>query len=144
MPARSTLSDANKNRSSDVFKSIYHHLQAKYKLVLSDSTLPKYVLQKLFLIDSTVFSLFKEILKTSGRNALEGKRKGGIKKNAVLNGLSLMPQLVRFTAASVNDQQFLPYIQLPKGSYLTFDKGYNNYAQFEGKHISGAYRMEIA
>ena len=124
-----------------MFQSIYHHLQAKYKLVLSDSTLPKYVPQKLFLIDSTVFSLFKEILKTSGRNA---KRKGGIKKNAVLNGLSLMPQLVRFTAASVNDQQFLPYIQLPKGSYLTFDKGYNNYAQFEGKHISGAYRMEIA
>ena len=41
-PASSTLSDANKNRSSDVFKSIYHHLQAKYKLVLSDSTLPKY------------------------------------------------------------------------------------------------------
>ena len=129
-PARSTLSDANKNRPSDVFKAIYQHLQAQYTLVLSDSTLPKYVLQKLFLIDSTVFSLFKEILRTSGRGSLDGKRKGGIKKNAVLNAVSLMPELIRFTAAAVNDQQFLQYIQLPRGSYLTFDKGYNNYAQF--------------
>ena len=115
-PDRSTLSDANKNRPSNVFKAICQHLQAQYTLVLSDSTLPKYVLQKLFLIDSTVFSLFKEILRTSGRSSLDGKCKGGIKKNAVLNAVSLMPELISFTAATVNDQQFLQYIKLPRGT----------------------------
>jgi hypothetical protein len=125
-PARSTLADANMNRSSEVFRMIYNHLKEQYKLSLSDSTLPKSVLNNLLLIDSTVFGLFKVILKTSGRNRLDGKRKGCIMKNTVLEASTLMPVLINFNAAADNDQQFLKYIDLPSGSYLAFDKGYNN------------------
>lgn len=130
VPPRSTLSDANKNRPSSIFGRIYHELSNRYRLNLSDSTLPKTVLSKLFIIDSTVFSLFKAILKTSGRTPKDGKKKGGIKKNTMLEGNSLMPVLIRFNAAADNDQQFLKYINLPTGSYLTFDKGYNDYKHF--------------
>lgn len=130
VPPRSTLADANKDRSSSIFGKIYQELSSRYRLNLSDSTLPKAVLSKLFIIDSTVFSLFKAILKTSGRTAADGKKKGGIKKNTMLEGSSLMPVLIRFNAAADNDQQFLKYITLPAGSYLTFDKGYNNYKCF--------------
>jgi hypothetical protein len=130
VPARSTLSDANKRRPSSVFQAIFNHLNNKYKGAISDSTLPKEVLSKLFLVDSTVFSLFKAILKTTGRHSDNGRKKGGIKKNTMLDGATLMPLLVRFNAAADNDQQFLAFIKLPKGSYLTFDKGYNNYQQF--------------
>ena len=129
-PARSTLADANKGRKSDVFAKIYHSLAGRYHLNLSDSTLPKAVLSKLFIIDSTVFSLFKAILKTSGRTPADGKRKGGIKKNTMISAGSHLPVLVRFNAAADNDQQFLKHIELPSGSFLTFDKGYNCYAQF--------------
>lgn len=129
-PARSTLSDANKNRSSGVFKAIYEYLSKIHKLDLSDSRLPKAVLQKLFIVDSTVFSLFKAILKTSGRNPTDGRRKGGIKKNTMLDAVTLMPVLVQFNAAADNDQQFLKFVTLPPQSYVTFDKGYNNYVQF--------------
>ena len=128
--ARSTLSDANKRRPSSVFQAIFNHLNNKYKGAISDSTLPKEVLSKLFLVDSTVFSLFKAILKTTGRHSDNGRKKGGIKQNTMLDGATLMPLLVRFNAAADNDQQFLAFIKLPKGSYLTFDKGYNNYQQF--------------
>lgn len=130
VPPRSTLSDANKNRPSSIFGKIYDGLSSRYRLNLSDSTLPKAVLSKLFIIDSTVFSLFKAILKTSGRTPKDGKKKGGIKKNTMLEGNSLMPVLIRFNAAADNDQQFLKYINLPAGSYLTFDKGYNDYKHF--------------
>jgi len=130
VPARSTLSDANKRRPSSVFQAIFNHLNNKYKGAISDSTLPKEVLSKLFLVDSTVFSLFKAILKTTGRHSDNGRKKGGIKQNTMLDGATLMPLLVRFNAAADNDQQFLAFIKLPKGSYLTFDKGYNNYQQF--------------
>lgn len=130
VPPRSTLSDANKNRPSSIFGKIYDELSSRYRLNLSDSTLPKAVLSKLFIIDSTVFSLFKAILKTSGRTPKDGKKKGGIKKNTMLEGNSLMPVLIRFNAAADNDQQFLKYINLPVGSYLTFDKGYNDYKHF--------------
>ena len=139
VPPRSTLSDANANRPSAVFEKIYKNLSERYRLNLSDSTLPKAVLSKLFIIDSTVFSLFKAILKTSGRTPLDGKKKGGIKKNTMLDGASLMPVLIRFNAAADNDQQFLKYIDLPRGSYLTFDKGYNNYKHFANFTANGIF-----
>lgn len=130
IPARSTLSDGNKRRSSAVFKGIYHQLYERYQPCLSDSTLPKSILKNLFLMDSTVFQLFKAILKTSGRPSSDGRKKGGIKKNTVLHGSSLMPVLVQFSAAAMNDQQFYQHLQLSAGSYIVFDKGYNNYPQF--------------
>lgn len=130
VPPKSTLSDANKRRSSSVFQEIFNYLNVKYQGAISDSTLPKEVLSKLFLVDSTVFSLFKAILKTTGRHSANGKKKGGIKKNTMLAGATLMPVLIQFNAAADNDQQFLQFIKLPKGSFLTFDKGYNNYQQF--------------
>lgn len=130
VPPRSTLSDANKRRPATVFQEIFNYLNSKYKGVISDSTLPNEVLTKLFLVDSTVFSLFKAILKTSGRHSANGKKKGGIKKNTMLDGATLMPTLIQFNAAADNDQQFLQFIKLPAGSYLTFDKGYNNYQQY--------------
>ena len=129
-PPRSTLADANMNRESAVFSAIYADLSERYRLNLSDSTLPQGVLSKLFIIDSTVFGLFKAILKTSGRSSADGKKKGGIKKNTMIKATSHTPVLVRFNAAADNDQQFLKYVDLPAGSYLTMDKGYNNYKQF--------------
>jgi len=129
-PAKSTLADANRNRSSAVFEQIYQSLYARHKPHLSDSTLPVSIRDKLFIIDSTVFSLFKAVLRTSGKTASDGKKKGGIKKNTMLEASSLMPVLIQFNAAADNDQQFLKFIELPEGSYLTFDKGYNNYLQY--------------
>ena len=130
VPPRSTLSDGNKNRPAHVFKSIYQHLYQKHKPSLSDSTLPKAVVQKLFLMDSTVFGLFKAILKTVGRHSDNGKKKGGIKKNTVIEGSSLMPCFIQFSAAAYHDQQVYKALSLPEGSYIVFDKGYNNYRQF--------------
>ena len=130
VPPRSTLSDGNKNRPAEVFKSIYEALYALYKPSFSDSTLAKPILDKLFLMDATVFSLFKAILKTNGRHNDNGKKKGGIKKNTVLYGSSLMPHFIDFTAAADNDQNIYSKLKLPQGSYVVFDKGYNNYKQY--------------
>jgi Domain of unknown function (DUF4372)/Transposase DDE domain len=137
VPPRSTLSDGNKNRPASVFKNIYQHLYQKYKPSLSDSTLPKAILQKLFLMDSTVFGLFKAILKTHGRYSDNGKRKGGIKKNTIIEGNSLMPCFIQFSAATDSDQQIYKVLSLPEGSYVVFDKGYNNYRQFAAFTASG-------
>ena len=130
VPPRSTLSDGNKNRPADVFKSIYHYLYGQYKRNLSDSTLPRELLANLYLLDATVFSLFKAILKTSGRSPADGKKKGGIKKNTVIHAESLMPVLLQFGAAADNDQKIYATLHLPRGSYIVFDKGYNNYRQY--------------
>jgi len=139
VPPRSTLSDGNKNRPSTVFQSIYEHLYRLYKPSISDSSLPKAVLDKLFLLDATVFGLFKAILKTNGRHADNGKKKGGIKKNTVLHGNTLMPHFIEFSAAASHDQQIFKAMKLPANSYMVFDKGYNNYKQFAAFTHAGIF-----
>ena len=130
VPPKSTLADGNKLRSSKFFEQTYYHLYGIYKPSFSDSTIKKEVLKNLFLLDATTFSLFKAILKTSGRNTIDGKRKGGIKKNTVIHAQSLMPTFISFSAAVVNDQTVYPHLNLPENSYVVFDKGYTDYAQY--------------
>jgi len=129
-PKRSTLSDANKNRSSDVFASIYYGLVNKYRSFLSDSSSLSLPVKHLKIVDSTTISLFSDILKGVGRNPINGKKKGGIKMHTMINALEDVPCLVRFSSAATHDHTFLKELDLEKGSFVVFDKAYNDYLQY--------------
>jgi len=129
-PKRSTLSDANKNRSSSVFASIYYSLYSKYGLFLSDSSPLSLPVKDLKIVDSTTISLFSDILKGVGRNPINGKKKGGIKMHTMINALDDVPCLVRFSSAATHDHTFLKELNLEKGSFVVFDKAYNDYLQY--------------
>lgn len=132
VPARSTLSDGNKKRTSDVFGTLYQSLYQKYKHIISDSLLKQSIASKLYILDSSTISLFKAILKPAGRKRMDGKSKGGIKVHTLLKADNNMPCFIKFTAAALHDQQFYACInELPDGSIITFDKAYINYRQFE-------------
>lgn len=132
VPPRSTLSDGNKNRPSKVFATIYQKLYASYKSLISDSTLRTEVAKRLFILDSTTISLFKAILKPAGRKRLDGKSKGGMKVNTLLQAETQMPAFINYMAAALHDQQFYHYIkELPDNSIIVFDKAYINYQQFD-------------
>lgn len=127
---KSTLSDANCNRDEKVFEAVYSLLYKLYSPDLPDSRKEKWF-SKLFIFDSTTISLFQEILKNAGRNPMNGKRKGGIKAHTLIKADQDIPCLVKFTAASSHDSNFMKAIDLPAGSIVTFDKGYNDYNVFE-------------
>jgi hypothetical protein len=129
-PRRSTISDGNKRRPSEVFKELYLALFEKYRGILPDSRLKIEVIRKLFIVDSTVISLFKDILKVAGRPRKDGRSKGGIKAHVMIQAAELMPCLVRFTEGSRHDHTFLKHLNLPEGSYLVMDKGYTDYHQY--------------
>lgn len=129
-PKRSTLSDANKNRSSEVFASIYYSLFNKYRSFLSDSSPLSLPVKHLKIVDSTTISLFSDILKGVGRNPINGKKKGGIKMHTMINALEDVPCLVRFSSAATHDHTFLKELNLEKGSIVVFDKAYNDYLQY--------------
>jgi hypothetical protein len=74
-PARSTLSDANTQRSYLVFESIYFALLSRYHSFISDSHFKGLSIRNLKIIDSTTIRLFSDILRGVGRNPLEGARK---------------------------------------------------------------------
>ena len=131
-PARSTLSDANTNRSYLVFETIYFELIRKYHSFISDSRLKGLSIRNLKIIDSTTIRLFSDILRGVGRNTLDGSRKkGGIKVHTMMDAFSGVAEFVRMTAAKVHDRKFLYHIDLPAGSFVVFDKAYNLYSQFD-------------
>lgn len=138
-PKRSTISDANRNRKSNVFSDIYFDVYRKYQYILSDSKLRDPVMKCLNIVDSTTISLFCDVLKGVGRNPLNGKKKGGIKMHTMINASEDVPTLVRFSSAATHDHIFLKDLELKKGSIVVFDKGYNDYIQYHQWTLDGVY-----
>lgn len=106
-------------------------LYRQYGRRLSDSCIDKKLLSNLYIIDSTKISLFKQILNGAGRNPKYGQKKGGIKVHTVIRADEDVPCLVKYSAAAKHDHTLLKYLELPKGSFLTFDKAYVDYAAYE-------------
>lgn len=136
LPARSTLADANRNRSCEVFKYLYELLVAHYKEVLSGSYLTGFIgkevnINNVKLFDSTTFTLFVDVFTGAGRNKLSGKKKGGIKAHVMLSLHSLVPDMVWMSSASKNDKDFLGQLNPKKGEVYIFDKGYVNYTAYD-------------
>ena len=129
-PKRSTISDANAKRSSEVFGAIYGTLFKRYAPFLSDSSSLKLPVENLKIVDSSTVSLFVDILKGVGRNPINGKKKGGIKIHTMINAMQDVPCLIRFTSAATHDHTFLKELNLEKGSFVVFDKAYNDYLQY--------------
>lgn len=130
-PPRSTLSDANNNRSYLVFETIYFELVGRYHSFISDSRLKGLSIRNLKIIDSTTIRLFSDILRGVGRNPLDGSRKkGGIKVHALMDAFSGIVDFARITAAKEHDRKFLYHLNLPAQSFIVFDKAYYLYGQF--------------
>jgi hypothetical protein len=130
-PKRSTISDANKRRSYQVFEKIYYDLLTQYKPILSDSRFKNEFGKELSIIDSTTIFLFKDILKCVGRKPESGKRKGGIKVHMQIRPDYNSPVLVKFTDATTHDSSFMNDIEFTSDNIYVFDKGYNDYQRFE-------------
>ncbi len=130
IPRKSTLSDANKKRSHQVFEKVYQKLLVHYKPVLSDSLQQYHWMNRIDIIDSTTISLFKDILKCVGRNPVNGKRKGGIKVHTLMNMQQEVPQFIWFSAAATHDHEFVKQLSMRKNRIAVFDKGYNDYHLF--------------
>lgn len=128
---RSTLSDANVRRPNELFAKVYYDTYKRHKNVLSDSSLSKTDMIRLYIMDSTTITLFKEILKGVGRKPEKGKRKGGIKAHTIIDSQDNMPCFIRYTEAAKHDHVLLKDVDLPENSFICFDKGYVDYEQYE-------------
>lgn len=130
IPRRSTLSDSNQSRSSEVFGYIYNQLLLKHGHLISDSRIKDVIKKQIEIIDSTTISLFQDILKCVGRNPQNGKRKGGIKAHTVMNVDEAVPKMVWFTPATTHDHILLSKLKMDPNTIYVFDKGYNDYKAF--------------
>lgn len=139
LPRRSTLSDANRKRTPQVFERIYNDLLSRYLPCISDSRIRQQFGHKVFLIDSTTITLFCAIMRGAGRIPKTGKQKGGIKVHTMLNPDEQVPRLIWITESATNDIQFLPKIDFEKNAVYVFDKGYVDYQRYEEFCSNGVY-----
>ncbi|MGV8111417.1 DUF4372 domain-containing protein [Lentimicrobium sp.] len=112
IPRRSTLSDANKQRSSDVFGHIYNQLLLKYGHLISDSRVKDVIKKQIEIFDSSTISLFQDIMKCVGRKPQSGRSKGGIKVHTVMNVDEAVPKMLWFTPATTHDHVLLDKLKL--------------------------------
>lgn len=131
-PSRSTLSDANKSRKSEIFKQIFDATYSHLKNFLPDSySKNEEWFKQLFLIDSSTITLFKNIMKSAGRPPANGKKKGGVKIHVGMNADENTPSVVRITSSATHDIKFLDNLgKLSAGSVLVFDKAYFDYKRY--------------
>jgi hypothetical protein len=109
---RSTLSEANARRTSRVFEDIYMSVYRRNANFLADSRLKDADMKRLYIMDSTTISLFKDILRGVGRNSLEGKKKGGIKAHTIIKASENIPCLICYSEAVLHDHTFLKEAQI--------------------------------
>lgn len=142
LPARSTLSDANRKRDHKIFAVLYLKLFVYYKAILQGNWLDiggEVDPGRVEVFDSTTITLFKEILKGAGRNPLNGKKKGGAKVFAKMNLAEGVPNYICIRSAATNENMFLKVMELPEHGIAVFDKGYNRYSSFEKWDSSNRY-----
>jgi hypothetical protein len=143
-PRRSTIAEANSKRPELLFSDLYHHLYAHYYKSLPDTFNTAKVEDRLFIMDSTTISLFTDIMKRGNKQNNNGRQKGGAKAHVLIKAQEDVPRIIHLTHAAKDDRQILPLINIPAGSILVFDKGYNKYQQFQlwtAKHITWVTRL---
>jgi hypothetical protein len=139
LPRRSTLSDANRKRTPKFFETIYFHLLAKYRGVISDSRLKELYGMTVYLFDSTTISLFQAIFRCVGRKPVSGKSKGGVKVHTLLNADEKVPEVIWFTDASTHDSAFYDKINFHADALYVFDKGYADHWRFDKWQTEGIH-----
>jgi hypothetical protein len=130
-PAKSTVGDAMRNRTCQLFEVLYFALISHFSTTLSDSRKKGVSFEKFYTFDSTTISLFSDIMKGVGRNPKgDGKKKGGLKVHMMTDVHADSAKYAVISEAKQHDKKFINKLKLPAGSMITFDKAYNHYQQF--------------
>jgi hypothetical protein len=123
-PARSTMSDGNKNRDWHVFESLYYRLLSHYKTVLKkhhNTHIIKEIKDKsIKLIDSSVISLCLSMFDWAEFRTA----KGGIKLHTAWDDALMLPEVVNISEAKVHDRYGLKQLIFPKDTIIVEDRAY--------------------
>jgi hypothetical protein len=123
-PAKSTMSDGNKNRSPKVFESLYyrlisyhkHHLKVSYQ----SAVIEEIKNHNIKLIDSTSISLCLNLFDWANYRTA----KGGLKTHTVWDDQLGLPDLINITEAKIHDSKGLMTQVFKKGTIIVEDRAY--------------------
>lgn len=122
--AKSTLADANRERSSEIYKKLFYELLRRCKGFATDKkfdfNLPVY------LLDGSVVSLCLKLFPWSKF----GQKKGGLKIHCLLSLERQIPEIVVVTEQKLHELEMAEGIDLKlfSDSWFIFDRGYIKYS----------------
>ena len=123
-PAKSTMSDGNKQRNWQVFEHLYNQLLAYYRSSLTRYANPTIVEevanQTIIIRDSSTVSLCLSLFDWAKFRTA----KGGLKIHTQWNETLMLPDFVCIGAAQVHDSKGFEQVVFPKGTIIVEDKGY--------------------
>lgn len=127
-PAKSTMSDGNKNRGWEVFESLYYRLLSYYKETLK-SKHQSHIIEEIKnhsikLIDSTTISLCLSLFNWAKFRTA----KGGLKIHTVWDDQLGLPDMVNISEAKMHDRYGLINNVFDKGTIIVEDRGYFDFS----------------
>jgi len=127
-PAKSTMSDGNKNRNWQVFEMLYFKLLKHYEQVLKPKHRTDIIEQvkhhTVKLIDSTTISLCLSLFDWAKFRTA----KGGIKIHTCWDDTLQIPDMVNITEAVVHDSKGFEQQVFKKDTIIVEDRGYFDFA----------------
>ena len=131
--ARSTVADANNSRQAGFFKDLFAEMYG-----LCRPRAPKHKFRfkcKLYSMDATTISLCLSIFPWASFR----RDKAGIKINTILDHDGYIPAFADISKAKTHESRMTKSLALPKGSIVTFDKGYFSYTWFRLLYAKGIF-----
>ena len=133
--SRSTLSDANNNRSFLIYQDFGMHLIDQARHLYKEDPFTLDLDQAVFALDSTTIDLCLSVFPWAHFR----KTKAGIKAHTLLDLRGSIPSFIALTPAKVHDVLALDWIPLEPGSILTMDRAYNDFERLYRIHQIPAF-----
>ena len=127
-PNKSTLSYANEHRPAALYQELFYTVLERFR-AQQQLGLRKRQFRfknKLLSLDSTTISLCLSLFTW----AKFRRTKGGVKAHVLLDHEDYLPRYVLLTAARASDVRMAHHFDLPPGSIVAVDRGYNHFRLF--------------
>jgi len=132
-PAKSTMSDGNKNRSWQVFELLYFRLLKHYEQVLKTKhrtdIIEQVKHQAIKIIDSTTIGLCLSLFNWAKFRTA----KGGIKIHTCWDDTLQIPDMVNITEAAIHDSKGFEQQVFRKDTIIVEDRGYFDFSLMQAR-----------
>ena len=139
-PHKSTLSYANEHRPGALYQELFYMVLERFRRQqqLGVRKPPFRFENKLLLLGSTTISLCLSLFPW----AQFRRTKGGVKAHVLMDYDDYLPRYVLLTAARASDVRMARHFDLPPGSIVAVDRGYNDFRLF-ARWIAGGVFLVI-
>lgn len=131
--SRSTLSRVNDEQPHQMYQELFHKMFGRCQAVAPKN---RFKLDaKVYLLDATLINLSLKVFPW----ATYQKAKGAIKLHVGLSADGYLPEFFDVTTGKEHEINWAKLLELPKGSFVVFDRGYTDYSWYQKLMDSGVF-----